>query len=63
MAARLNWTPTPAGWRQGDQHFSWADADYKVKWDSALHLCKGVADRLPDFQGLDSGLATQESEI
>eukprot|EP00971_Amphidinium_carterae_P294246 5842283-Amphidinium_carterae.2 len=30
MADRLNWTPTPDGWRQGD-------ADYKVK---ALEECK-----------------------
>eukprot|EP00971_Amphidinium_carterae_P167216 3313329-Amphidinium_carterae.1 len=30
-----------------------------VKWDSALHLCKSVADIRLDFQGLDSGLATQ----
>eukprot|EP00971_Amphidinium_carterae_P275297 5462212-Amphidinium_carterae.1 len=59
MADRLNWTPTPDGWSQGDQHFSWADADYKVKWDSALHLCKGVAASRTDFQGLDSCLATQ----
>eukprot|EP00971_Amphidinium_carterae_P342602 6481963-Amphidinium_carterae.1 len=22
MADRLNWTPTPDSWRQGDQHFS-----------------------------------------
>eukprot|EP00971_Amphidinium_carterae_P247338 4911967-Amphidinium_carterae.4 len=56
MADRLNWFPTPNGWRQGDQHFTWDEADYKVKWDSALQLCKEVADLGPDFQGLDSGL-------
>eukprot|EP00971_Amphidinium_carterae_P050085 987193-Amphidinium_carterae.3 len=44
MADRLNWTLTPEGWRQGDQHFTWADVEYKVKWDSAMHLCKGVAE-------------------
>eukprot|EP00971_Amphidinium_carterae_P012396 243964-Amphidinium_carterae.1 len=59
MADHLNWTPTSDGWRRGYQRFSWADAYYKVKWDSALHLCRGVADSRPDFQGLDSGLATQ----
>eukprot|EP00971_Amphidinium_carterae_P350642 6491664-Amphidinium_carterae.1 len=32
---------------------------YKVKWDSALQLCKEVSDSRPDFQGLASGLATQ----
>eukprot|EP00971_Amphidinium_carterae_P198249 3934636-Amphidinium_carterae.1 len=37
MADRLNCIPTPDGWRQGDQHFTWADADYKIKWDSTLH--------------------------
>eukprot|EP00971_Amphidinium_carterae_P168976 3347521-Amphidinium_carterae.1 len=50
------------GWCQGEQHFSdftWYDADYKVKWDSALHLCKGVADMRLDFQDLEAGLATQ----
>eukprot|EP00971_Amphidinium_carterae_P141170 2797694-Amphidinium_carterae.1 len=48
--------PTAAGWSQGEQHCACFDADYKVRWDSALHLCEGVA---PDFQGLEAGLATQ----
>eukprot|EP00971_Amphidinium_carterae_P330466 6463512-Amphidinium_carterae.1 len=58
MADRLNWVPTPEGWRQGKQHFTWPDADYKVKWDFALHLCK-MAEARPDCQGLVSGLSTQ----
>eukprot|EP00971_Amphidinium_carterae_P329083 6461369-Amphidinium_carterae.1 len=59
MADRLHWTPTQTGWRQGDQYFSWDEADYKVKRDSALQLCKEVADARPDFQGLASGLSMQ----
>eukprot|EP00971_Amphidinium_carterae_P176802 3505825-Amphidinium_carterae.2 len=46
MPDRLNWIPTPGGWRQGVQHFTWADADYHVKWDSGLQLCKGVKDNV-----------------
>eukprot|EP00971_Amphidinium_carterae_P151338 3000546-Amphidinium_carterae.1 len=56
MADRLNWTRSVDGWRQGDQNFAWSDADYKVEWDFALHLCKGVAEARP---GLEAGLATQ----
>eukprot|EP00971_Amphidinium_carterae_P279935 5557128-Amphidinium_carterae.1 len=41
------------------QCFTWDEADYKVKWDSALQLCKEASDSKPDFQGLASGLATQ----
>eukprot|EP00971_Amphidinium_carterae_P210551 4178016-Amphidinium_carterae.1 len=59
MADRLGWIPLSTFWRQGAQHFTWYDADYKAKWDFALHLCKGVADTRPDFQGLGAGLATQ----
>eukprot|EP00971_Amphidinium_carterae_P103428 2047754-Amphidinium_carterae.1 len=59
MADRLNWISTLDGRRQGNQHFTWADADYKVKWVSSLHLCKEVSETRPDFPGLDSGLATQ----
>eukprot|EP00971_Amphidinium_carterae_P112885 2235513-Amphidinium_carterae.2 len=51
MADHLHWAPTASGWRQGDQCFTWDEADYK--------LCKEVADSRPDFQGLGSGLATQ----
>eukprot|EP00971_Amphidinium_carterae_P239908 4762723-Amphidinium_carterae.1 len=47
---RLDWIPIAIGWRQGEPHFTWHDADYKVKWDSALHLCEGVADMRLDFQ-------------
>eukprot|EP00971_Amphidinium_carterae_P341409 6480189-Amphidinium_carterae.1 len=59
MADRVNWIPTPGGWRQGDQCFSWSDADDKVKWDSGFNLRKEVAEARPDFQCLDSGLAAQ----
>eukprot|EP00971_Amphidinium_carterae_P156070 3094353-Amphidinium_carterae.2 len=64
MADLLQWTPTQTGWRQGDQHFSWDGADYKVKWDSTplwqpLQLYKEVAATRPEFEGLDSGLYTQ----
>eukprot|EP00971_Amphidinium_carterae_P299826 5957088-Amphidinium_carterae.2 len=40
MADRLHWTPTDTGWRQGEQRFTWDEADYKVKWEFALQLCK-----------------------
>eukprot|EP00971_Amphidinium_carterae_P149102 2956327-Amphidinium_carterae.1 len=56
MADRLQRVPTHTGWRQGEQCFTWDEADYKVKWDTALQLCKEVSDSRPDFQGLDSGL-------
>eukprot|EP00971_Amphidinium_carterae_P056281 1111000-Amphidinium_carterae.1 len=59
MADRLYWVPTATGWCQCDQFFTWDEADDKVKWDPVLQLCKEVADSRPDFQGLDSGLATQ----
>eukprot|EP00971_Amphidinium_carterae_P265560 5268159-Amphidinium_carterae.2 len=59
MADCLHWVPIDTGWRQGEQCFTWDEADYKVKWDSAMQLCKEVADSRPDFQGLASGLATQ----
>eukprot|EP00971_Amphidinium_carterae_P026181 516378-Amphidinium_carterae.2 len=59
MADHPHWVPTDTGWRQGEQCFTWDEATYKVKWDSALQLCKEVSDSRPDFEGLDSGLATQ----
>eukprot|EP00971_Amphidinium_carterae_P175330 3475589-Amphidinium_carterae.1 len=43
---RQAWRDSHCYW----QHLTSYDADYKVKWDSALHLCKGVADTRPDFQ-------------
>eukprot|EP00971_Amphidinium_carterae_P098676 1951447-Amphidinium_carterae.1 len=57
MGDRLGWTHTEHGWCQDDQNFAWDEADYKVKWDSALHL--DVTNARPDFQGLEAGLATQ----
>eukprot|EP00971_Amphidinium_carterae_P311804 6197685-Amphidinium_carterae.2 len=59
MVDRLNLFPTPHGWRQGDQHFTWDEADCKVKWDSAMQLCKEVVETRLDLKGLDSGLSTQ----
>eukprot|EP00971_Amphidinium_carterae_P071473 1413922-Amphidinium_carterae.2 len=59
MADRLQWVPTATGWCQGEQCFTWDETDYKVKRDSVLQLCQEVAASRPDFQVLDSGLATQ----
>eukprot|EP00971_Amphidinium_carterae_P330093 6462948-Amphidinium_carterae.1 len=59
MADLFHWVSTDTGWRQREQRFTWDEADYKVKWDSALQLCKEVSDSRPDFQGLDSGHAAQ----
>eukprot|EP00971_Amphidinium_carterae_P111643 2211031-Amphidinium_carterae.1 len=58
-ADRLHCVPTDTGWRQGEQCFTWDEADFKVKWECALQVCKELADSRPDFQGLDSGLANQ----
>eukprot|EP00971_Amphidinium_carterae_P081680 1616009-Amphidinium_carterae.1 len=62
MADRLQWVPTDTMWRQGEQRFTWDEADYKLKWDSALQLCKEVADSRPDFQGLPSGLGQSQKD-
>eukprot|EP00971_Amphidinium_carterae_P141212 2798255-Amphidinium_carterae.1 len=35
LADRLAWVPAEGGWFCEDQYFTWAEADYKVKWDSA----------------------------
>eukprot|EP00971_Amphidinium_carterae_P053745 1058435-Amphidinium_carterae.2 len=40
LADCLQWVPRQTGWRKGDQHFSWDEADYKAKCDSSLQLCK-----------------------
>eukprot|EP00971_Amphidinium_carterae_P215044 4267863-Amphidinium_carterae.1 len=44
---KLGWTVIEHGWCQGDQHFTRYDG-HKVKWDTTLQLCKGVADTRPD---------------
>eukprot|EP00971_Amphidinium_carterae_P056708 1121160-Amphidinium_carterae.1 len=56
MADRLNWTPTPEGWRQGDPYFLLMPT---TKSSGILACTCAVADTRPDFQGLDSSLATQ----
>eukprot|EP00971_Amphidinium_carterae_P056795 1122974-Amphidinium_carterae.1 len=43
LADRLAWTPAEGGWRCEDQYFTWSEADYKVKWDSARALLTEVA--------------------
>eukprot|EP00971_Amphidinium_carterae_P168801 3344426-Amphidinium_carterae.1 len=35
LADRLAWLPAVGGWRCEGQYFTWSEADYKVKWDSA----------------------------
>eukprot|EP00971_Amphidinium_carterae_P243287 4831021-Amphidinium_carterae.1 len=35
---RLAWSPAVGVWRCEDQFFTWDEADYKVKWDSARAL-------------------------
>eukprot|EP00971_Amphidinium_carterae_P345661 6486743-Amphidinium_carterae.1 len=47
MVDRLHWVPTDTGWRQGGRCFTWDEADYR-RFPTRL-----------DFQGLDSGFATQ----
>eukprot|EP00971_Amphidinium_carterae_P006532 128832-Amphidinium_carterae.1 len=59
LADRLAWTPAVGGWRCEDQYFTWSEADYKVKWDSARALLTEVATTRPDFGGLETGLSTQ----
>eukprot|EP00971_Amphidinium_carterae_P197704 3923989-Amphidinium_carterae.2 len=46
MADRLNWTPTPEGWRQVDQQFSRADADYQVGTSASALLTCGVGSKV-----------------
>eukprot|EP00971_Amphidinium_carterae_P186196 3696010-Amphidinium_carterae.1 len=59
LADRLAWKPAVGGWRCDDQYFTWSEADYKVKWDSARVLLADVAVKRPDFGGLETGLSTQ----
>eukprot|EP00971_Amphidinium_carterae_P253728 5036916-Amphidinium_carterae.1 len=59
LADRLAWLPAVGGWRCEDQYFTWSEADYKVKWDSARALLTEVATTRPDFRGLETGLSTQ----
>eukprot|EP00971_Amphidinium_carterae_P149304 2960214-Amphidinium_carterae.2 len=58
-ADRLAWTTAVGGWYCEDQYFTWSEADYKVKWDSARALLAEVATKRPDFGGLETGLSTQ----
>eukprot|EP00971_Amphidinium_carterae_P074754 1477334-Amphidinium_carterae.1 len=50
LANRLGWMPQPGGWISDGQYFSWCEADYKVKWDSARVLLADVAAKRPDFR-------------
>eukprot|EP00971_Amphidinium_carterae_P098333 1945194-Amphidinium_carterae.1 len=59
LANRLAWLPAVGGWRCEDQYFTWGEADYKVKWDSARALLAEVAAARPDFGGLETGLSPQ----
>eukprot|EP00971_Amphidinium_carterae_P065852 1304966-Amphidinium_carterae.1 len=59
LADRLAWTPAVGRWLCEDQYFTWNEADYKVKWDSAKALLSEVATTRPDFGGLETGLSTQ----
>eukprot|EP00971_Amphidinium_carterae_P165904 3288554-Amphidinium_carterae.1 len=59
LADRLAWVPADGGWLCEDQYFTWDEADYKVKWDSARALLTAVATNRPDFRGLETGLSTQ----
>eukprot|EP00971_Amphidinium_carterae_P318768 6336395-Amphidinium_carterae.1 len=59
LADRLAWIPAVGGWRCEDQFFTWGEADYKVKWDSARVLLTKVATSRPHFGGLETGLSTQ----
>eukprot|EP00971_Amphidinium_carterae_P049949 984554-Amphidinium_carterae.2 len=43
MADRLHWVPIDASWRQGEQCFTWNEADYKDTWDLAMQLCEEVS--------------------
>eukprot|EP00971_Amphidinium_carterae_P020199 398033-Amphidinium_carterae.1 len=59
MADRLGWKPTEHGLKQGEQNFSWEEAARKVKsLDSSGTLRRTFVMVLPDFQGLEEGLAT-----
>eukprot|EP00971_Amphidinium_carterae_P099535 1968834-Amphidinium_carterae.1 len=53
--AHIGWVPHEEGWKSAGQNFSWDEAELQAKWDSAMHLCKEVATKRPDFQ---TGLAT-----
>eukprot|EP00971_Amphidinium_carterae_P018737 369411-Amphidinium_carterae.1 len=59
LADRLGWKPLPGGWLSEEQYFTWSEADYKVKWDSARVLLATVAANRPYFRGLETGLSTQ----
>eukprot|EP00971_Amphidinium_carterae_P067575 1338164-Amphidinium_carterae.2 len=60
LANRLGWTPQPGGWHSDEQYFTWhEEADNKVKWDFAKVLLTDVAQKRPDFAGLETGLSTQ----
>eukprot|EP00971_Amphidinium_carterae_P262991 5217633-Amphidinium_carterae.1 len=59
LADRLAWTLAEGGWCCEGQHFTWSEADYKVKWDSARALLTEVATMRADFGGLETGLSTQ----
>eukprot|EP00971_Amphidinium_carterae_P197171 3913504-Amphidinium_carterae.1 len=58
-ADRLGWIPQPGRCSRDDQFFTWYEADYRVKWDSARVLCADVATERPDFVGLETGLSAQ----
>eukprot|EP00971_Amphidinium_carterae_P316798 6297472-Amphidinium_carterae.1 len=51
--------PEHGGWISNGQYFTWNEADYKVKWDSARVLLADVAAKKTDFGGLETGLSTQ----
>eukprot|EP00971_Amphidinium_carterae_P224438 4452440-Amphidinium_carterae.1 len=47
-------SPQLGGWSRGEQYFTWYEADYHFKWDSARALCAEVAATRLDFAGLES---------
>eukprot|EP00971_Amphidinium_carterae_P297879 5918727-Amphidinium_carterae.2 len=51
-ADRLGWKPQQGGWQCEAQYFTWCEADYKVKRDSARVLLVDVAIKRLDFAGL-----------
>eukprot|EP00971_Amphidinium_carterae_P208260 4132282-Amphidinium_carterae.1 len=59
LANQLGWHPQPGGWQADEQFFTWHEADYKVKWDSATVLLTEVAQRQLDSAGLETGLSAQ----
>eukprot|EP00971_Amphidinium_carterae_P003897 77513-Amphidinium_carterae.2 len=61
LADRLGWIFQPGGWSCGEQFFTWYEADYRVKWDSACVLCVEVETTRPDFAGLETGLRASDT--